>query len=277
MTQGLRNRVARHYDELSPYYRDLWGEHIHHGYYARGNEGRREATEKLLEVLVESLGIEVGATVLDVGCGVGGTSRHLARQRGCRVVGITLSEVQARMARAGGTTPGGDPSRGTGPLFVVGDAAALPFRGVFDHMIAMEVLSHVEDRDGFFRGAAHLLPPGGRIGIAAWLEADDLTREDASAYIEPIERGMLVNLPTKHEYETMIARNGLELALYRDISANVARTWDLCLEIADRRALWSLAAHKGRDVLEFIRSFRAMQRGFSTGAFRYALLVARKT
>jgi len=270
----LRKRVACHYDELSTYYRDLWGEHIHHGYYARGNESRQEATEALIDLLVEPLGIEAGATVLDVGCGVGGTSRYLARQRGCRVVGITLSSVQALMARDAGALPSEDDVRkGPAPSFVVGDAAALPFRGIFDCMIALEVLSHVDDREGFFRDAARLLPANGRIGIAAWLKADGLSAEESEAYIEPIERGMLVELPTMREYEETTARAGLRVTLYRDISAEVARTWDLCLEIVDRHTLWGLAALKGRDVLEFLRSFRAMRRGFASGAFRYALIV----
>ncbi|MGD8818362.1 MAG: class I SAM-dependent methyltransferase [Acidobacteriota bacterium] len=273
----LRSRVARHYDELSPYYRDLWGEHIHHGYYARGDESRREATEALIDLLADALGIETGATVLDVGCGVGGTSRYLARRRGCRVVGITLSAVQAQMARDGGRPQyevDGFPR--PEPHFVVGDAAALPFRGTFDRLLAMEVLSHVEDRGAFFDDASRLLPPGGRVGIAAWLKADDRPAEIVDAHVEPIERGMLVKLPNRQEYESNMARSGFDLILYRDISSEVARTWDLCLEIIDRNTLWSLAAMKGRDVLEFLRSFRAMRRGFASGTFRYALLVAEK-
>lgn len=273
----LRTRVARHYDELSPYYRDLWGEHIHHGYYARGDETRKQATEALIDLLMEALGLETGATVLDVGCGVGGTSRYLARRHGCRVVGITLSSVQAQMARDGGSLP--DESDGVQrpqPRFVVGDAAALPFRGAFDHMLAMEVLSHVEDRGAFFDDASRLLPSGGRLGIAAWLKADDRPSEVVDAHIAAIERGMLVKLPDRHEYESVMALRSFELIFYRDISAEVARTWDLCLEIIDRNTLWSLAALKGSDVLEFLRSFRAMRRGFASGAFRYALLVAER-
>ena len=273
----LRSRVAEHYDELSPYYLDLWGEHIHHGYYERGDESRREATEKLIELLLAPLAIASGDTLLDVGCGLGGTSRYLASRLGCRVIGLTLSPVQARMAEE--ANPATDRAGGRSekkPNYVVGDAAALPLRGSFDAVVAMEVLSHVEDRSGFFEAAARLLRPRGCIGIAAWLRASRLTAEQAAAFIEPIERGMLVKLPTREEYEETIAASGLELTFYRDISAEVAHTWDLCLEIVSNRALWMLAARKGRDVLEFLRSFRAMRRGFGSRAFRYALLVAAK-
>jgi len=289
-TAALRRRVAAHYDELTPYYAELWGEHIHHGLYETGAESRREATEKLIRLVAEGCRIEPGARVLDVGCGLGGTSRWLDRTFGCRAVGLTISEVQAGMARdrsrAGGPAEAGDSGdsqvRGsfageTGGLrFVVGDAANLPLRGPFDAILAIEVLSHVGDRGGFFRDAAGVLAPGGRIGIAAWLKASALSPAAERRCIAPIETGMLVSLPTREEYERHLAARGLQLESYGDISAEVARTWDLCLELIRDRALWRVARQRGPDVVAFLGSFRAMRRGFASGAFRYAVLHAGK-
>jgi hypothetical protein len=34
----LKDRIIRHYDELSPFYKDVWGIHIHHGYWNTGAE-----------------------------------------------------------------------------------------------------------------------------------------------------------------------------------------------------------------------------------------------
>lgn len=286
---GLRRRVTAHYDELTPYYAELWGEHIHHGLYETGAESRVEATEKLIRLVAEGCRIEPGARVLDVGCGLGGTSRWLERAFGCRAVGLTISEVQAGMARdrsrPGGPAKAGDSGAPevqgsfageTGGLrFVVGDAANLPLRGPFDAILAIEVLSHV-DRGGFFRDAAGVLAPGGRIGIAAWLKASALSPAAERRCIAPIETGMLVSLPTREEYERHLAARGLRLESYRDISAEVARTWDLCLELIRDRALWRVARQRGPDVVAFLGSFRAMRRGFASGAFRYAVLHAGK-
>jgi len=258
-------QVAAHYDELSAYYNDLWGEHIHHGYYRTGGESRRQATENLIELVVEDLDLSPGNRVLDVGCGVGGTSRYVAAKCRCEVIGVTLSAVQARMAT--------DETPAPPPRFIVGDAAALPLTGPFDALIALEVLSHVDDRGAFFGEARRLLKGGGRVGIAAWLKADDLSPADA-AMIASIEEAMLVTLPTRGEYERLLSHAGFQLVTYRDISTEVARTWDLCLEIVANPALWSVAVAKGRDTLAFVKSFRLMQKGFAGGVFRYAVLIA---
>jgi tocopherol O-methyltransferase len=265
-----RRRVRDHYDELSSYYAELWGEHIHHGYYARGDESREEATRGLIDRLVGDMRLPRGAAVLDVGCGIGGTARLLSRQYGCRVTGVTLSFVQACMARER------DGAR-EASRFIVGDAAALPFAGAFDGVLAVEVLSHLENRDAFFAQTARLLRRDGRIGIAAWLKSSDLRGSRERRIVAPIEEGMLVTLPTKEQYEQLLAGAGFRLDSYRDISSEVARTWDLCLELVTKPALWSLAVQKGSDTLAFVKSFRAMQAGFSDGAFRYALIAAIKS
>lgn len=268
-----RSRIAEHYDVVSPFYRELWGEHLHHGYYATGNESRERATEALLERVVEIAAVPAGGRVLDVGCGFGGTCRWLARRRGCRTVGVTLSRVQARMAREETARAG---AAGPRPRFLVGDAARLPVRGAFDAVLALEVLSHVSDRAGFFRSVAGLLVPGGRVGIAAWLAAPELGPGRRRRYVAPIERGMLVRLPTRADYEEHLAAAGLEPVAFEDVSERVARTWDLCLEIIADPRLWSTAWRRGPDVVEFLRTFRAMRRGFRSGAFRYGVLAGEK-
>src|SRR5579864_4074824 len=89
--------VQKHYDRLSRFYRMLWGEHLHHGYWENG-ESIERAQIKLMERLAEKAQITRGARVLDIGCGLGGSAFWLAAQYDCRVTGFTISPVQARMA-----------------------------------------------------------------------------------------------------------------------------------------------------------------------------------
>ena len=69
--------IRKHYDRLSIFYRLLWGEHLHHGYWENG-ESIGRAQIKLMEQLAEKAGIPRGAHVLDIGCGLGGSAFWLA-------------------------------------------------------------------------------------------------------------------------------------------------------------------------------------------------------
>src|SRR5262245_45772379 len=93
-------RVEAHYDRLSWFYSKLWGEHIHHGYWETGDSRvpPEVAQVRLIEKLAGAARIERGCEVLDAGCGIGGSSLWLARERGCRVTGVTLSGRQSGMA-----------------------------------------------------------------------------------------------------------------------------------------------------------------------------------
>jgi MPBQ/MSBQ methyltransferase len=119
--------VARSYDQwtndgILEFY---WGQHIHLGYYG-SPPVRRDflaAKEDFVHEMVRWGGPDCfrrGTTVLDVGCGIGGSSRMLARDYGCVVTGITISPSQIKRARE--LTPPGLPVR-----FLVNDAMALSF------------------------------------------------------------------------------------------------------------------------------------------------------
>jgi tocopherol O-methyltransferase len=58
------------------------------------------------------------------------------------------------------------------------------------------------------------------------------------------------------------------------LNQHTARTWDFCLDILKDKALWQLAARHGPDFLRFLRAFKAMRLGFSSGHFVYGLIVA---
>src|SRR5260370_28027685 len=88
----------KHYDVVRPYYQSLWGEHIHHGYWIRGDETKEQAQLQLIEHLAQVAGISPGCTILDSGCGFGSTAIYLAKKFGAKVTGITISPVQVEMA-----------------------------------------------------------------------------------------------------------------------------------------------------------------------------------
>ena len=88
----------------------LWGEHIHLGFYPLGknNIDFRKAKVQFVHELVKWSGLDKlpkGSRILDVGCGIGGSSRILAKYYGFCVTGITISPAQVKRARE--LTPSG--------------------------------------------------------------------------------------------------------------------------------------------------------------------------
>ena len=87
-------QVSGHYDDLDALYREIWGEHLHHGLWTTGRESAEAAVVALVARVADAAAIRPGDRVCDVGCGYGATSRWLAENRGARVTGLTISERQ---------------------------------------------------------------------------------------------------------------------------------------------------------------------------------------
>jgi cyclopropane fatty-acyl-phospholipid synthase-like methyltransferase len=263
-------RITEHYDLASPYYRELWGEHLHHGYWIRGDETKEQAQIQLIEHLAEAAGIRPGARVLDVGCGFGASSIYLTKKFQAECTGITISPVQVEMAAREAA------NAGARAQFLLMDAEEMAFPEKFDVIWSVESISHYPNRERFFDGAANLLAANGTMAIIDWFKKGNLDRRAHEKFIRPIERGMMVELDTMEDYARLLESRGLR-AVHREVmNRQCAKTWDLCLEIIGRKALWNLAAEMGPAFLDFLKAFRAMKAGFASGNFVYGLLVARR-
>ena len=116
----------------------------------------RMATEELAGLAK----IESGHRLLDVGCGLGGTSRYLAVGTGCRVVGLDLTEEYCRVAEMLSERVGLRHQT----AFRQGSALALPFEdGDFDVVWTEHVQMNIQDKATFYGELARVLKPGGRL------------------------------------------------------------------------------------------------------------------
>jgi tocopherol O-methyltransferase len=101
MTSTLKTQIKEFYDASSGLWEQVWGEHMHHGYYgATGKEkkDRRQAQIDLIEELLIWADVGQSENILDVGCGIGGSSLYLSQKFNASAMGITLSPVQATRA-----------------------------------------------------------------------------------------------------------------------------------------------------------------------------------
>jgi len=120
--------------------------------------GGREAT---IEFAVQ-LAFEPGTHVLDVGCGIGGASRFLAEQYGCRVTGIDITSDFIRVAEALARRIG----LGERVTYRRASALALPFEpGAFDGAYMMHVGMNIADKPKLFAEVRRVLKGGGVFGV----------------------------------------------------------------------------------------------------------------
>lgn len=217
--------VGAHYDALDRWYREIWGEHVHHGLWERRGEPVEVTTRRLAEHVADLARIGPGSRVADAGCGYGGTTRLLTRERGASVTGFTLSRAQASFAE--------------GLDVRVADWLTndLP-DGSCDAVIAIESVSHMPDSGRAFEQAARVLRPGGRLVICDWLARSSRSGWRDRWLLEPICReGRLPAMHAAGEYGALLAAAGLRVEAFTDESRRVSATWPICLRRTFARIL----------------------------------------
>lgn len=174
------NSVGREYDAwtsegILEYY---WGEHIHLGYYGEnerkapfyGGKDFIEAKYDFIDQMLDFSETEHPRTILDVGCGIGGTSRYLANKfPDAQVTGITISQEQQRRATQLAAERGL-----TNVKFEICDALAMKYEDdQYDFVWACESGEHMPDKEKYVQEMTRVLKPGGRIVIATWCQREE--------------------------------------------------------------------------------------------------------
>jgi MPBQ/MSBQ methyltransferase len=183
--------VAHSYDEwtedgILEFY---WGEHIHLGHYGAPPKRKDflEAKADFVHEMVRWGGLDrlpAGTTVLDVGCGIGGSSRILARDYGFAVTGVTISPQQVKRAQE--LTPAN-----LNVQFQVDDAMALSFPDAcFDVVWSIEAGPHMPDKAIFAKELMRVVKPGGIMVMADWNQRDD-RQKPLNFWERPVMRQLL--------------------------------------------------------------------------------------
>ncbi len=229
--------MASHYDALDQFYREIWGIHVHHGLWVTGEESVADATRAMIDRVLSWVDLGEGSTVVDAGCGYGGTSRILAGELGCTVTGFTLSEAQAEYARR----------LGGGPCYQVRSwlQNGLPSEET-DAVVAIESISHMVDKPLAFAQAARVLRPGGRLVLVDWMGCETPSRIQRRALLAPIAReGRLPSLCTSRDYGACARDAGLRVLEVEDLAPFAPwRTWGIVARRLGRRLATDAAARR---------------------------------
>jgi tocopherol O-methyltransferase len=269
--QSYKDRIRDFYEAVSPHFREMWGEHLHDGFYETGDETKEAAQEKLVAHLAGRAGLVPGSRGLDVGCGMGATSVWLARELGCPMIGVTLSPYQVQVAQELATR------EGVAARFYLQDAEKMSFTEPFDFVWMMGVLGHMADQRAFLAGSPPLLRSGGRFVLADWVAGPDLSERERRRWVDPVLEGMLMpDIASLDDYVRWFEASGYRVCSARDLTRETRRTWDEGVSIIQAPHLWRVARDAGRDALNLLGAIRGMRKAMDRGHIGYGTIVAEK-
>ncbi|HCF28454.1 MAG TPA: SAM-dependent methyltransferase [Cyanobacteria bacterium UBA11049] len=276
MSTTLYKRIQQFYDSSSSLWEQVWGEHMHHGYYGidgKEKKERRKAQIDLIEEILKWADVRQAQHIVDVGCGIGGSSLYLAQKFNASVTGITLSPFQAARAKERAQAFG----LSSRAEFLVADAQNMPFAdGSFDLVWALESGEHMPDKAQFMRECYRVLKPGGKLIMVTWCHRP--TNElpltaDERQHLADIYRvyclPYVISLP---EYEAIANNLSLQNIQTADWSTAVAPFWDVVIDSAfNLEAILGLI-RSGWETIQAALSLGLMRRGYERGLIRFGLL-----
>ncbi|KAL2062155.1 hypothetical protein VTL71DRAFT_6421 [Oculimacula yallundae] len=210
--------LTRHYYNLgTDLYEYGWGQSFHFCRFAYG-EGFYQAIARHEHYLAAKIGIKDGDKVLDVGCGVGGPAREIAKFTGAHITGLNNNDYQieraTRYAQKEGLSHQLD--------FVKGDFMQMSFpENTFDCVYAIEATVHAPSLEGVYSQIFKVLKPGGVFGVYEWLMTDNYDNDNQ--HHREIRLGIelgdgISNMVKISEGLRAIKAAGFELELHEDLA-----------------------------------------------------------
>lgn len=282
--EDLKLGIAGFYDRSSRLWEEVWGEHMHHGYYVPAN--RTDHQQAQVDLIDEVLGWAFShehfvppKAVVDVGCGIGGSSRHIAKKYGCTAQGITLSPYQAQRGNQLAKEQGLEKQAS----FQVADALDQPFPdNSFDLVWSLESGEHMPDKHRFVDELFRVATPGGRIILVTWCHRD---LEDGEASLTPREQRLLRKINRAYylpawcsvqNYVDLLEQRGAQNIRRDDWSYIIAPFWKAVIRSSlNPRSLWGLLK-SGFTTQRGAYAMLLMLRGFDKGLIKFGLITATK-
>ncbi len=282
MTYSLNQQIATFYDHSSRLWETIWGEHMHHGYYGRNGSykmNRRQAQIDLIEELLSYAQVKEVKHILDIGCGVGGSTLYLGQKFKAKGTGITLSSVQ--VARAKERAIQADLSEQI--QFLGANALEMPFAdNVYDLVWSLESAEHIPDKRKFLQECYRVLEPQGTFIMATWCHrpttslAGELTHREQKQLEKISQIYALPSWVALPEYQDIATQCGFQNIKVDDWSMAVAPFWDEVINAAiSPQAIFGLLT-SGWRTIEAALAMPLMRQGYESGLIRFAVLSAQK-
>jgi cyclopropane fatty-acyl-phospholipid synthase-like methyltransferase len=139
------------------------------------------------------MGIGEGDACLELGCGIGGPGRDIAKATGANVAGLSISIKQLQNLRRISQEVD-SPFTGA----IMGNMQQLPVRDeALDHIYSINAIYHVNDPVAVIEESYRALKPGGRLGVDDWFVTD----QTADAQMEQLRHNWSTGSNGFHNFD----------------------------------------------------------------------------
>ncbi len=269
--------IRKFYDRTAFLWKNIWGEHMHHGYYENEDVHRRIAQERLISELLKLGNPKGPGRILDAGCGIGGSACWLADEFNATVLGVTLSHRQTAIAKQIISY------HGLEDKVVVREQDLMNLDnsdGPFDLIWCVECLEHISDRRALFALFDRLLAPEGQILLTTWcIENEDVRKAPThSQMLDKVCRAFhWAPLNTVHELTAGLRDSGIVNVERRDWTAHVKPYWNHIRKSALEPANAKLIHHFSWSAAKGVLDLGYLERAVEAGLMRYVAFSCRKS
>ena len=270
--------VTSYYDAVTRFYEVFWGDSFHFAPRRHGESWRHSLIRDEYWMAAKA-GIRRGMNVLDVGCGIGGPMRNIARFTDACITGVTISQTQVTRGERKNKAAGLSHS-----CRIRDDYMCLSFAdNTFDAAYDIEATAHAPDLRDAYAEVLRVLRPGALFGGYEWCMTDQYDPLDAEhlRMKQDIEQGTAIGeLRTRSAVDTALAAAGFEILETEDRAehSDPGMTWYRPLASLDRGLLAAFFLTRPGRVLLHRAVFLAERCGavpVGTGKVHEAMLQAR--
>ncbi|KAI5665084.1 hypothetical protein M9H77_24407 [Catharanthus roseus] len=282
--------VAEFYDNSTGAWEELFGEHLHDGYYEPGTTAtipaHRAAVVRMIDEALRFAGVSTDdpakkpRNLLDVGCGLGGTCLYLAKKYDIKCTGITISPEQVKCAEDLAAAQGLENK----VSFDVGDALDMPYQdGEFDVVFTLQCIDHVQDKEKFIREMVRVGSPGAAIVVITYTHRDlspteqSLKPHEIKTLKKICDNIVLSSISSTHDYVNWMTSLSLKDIKTADWTQNIIPFYPLLFKVSfSMKGFISLLMKGGWSAIKVVLAVKMMSKAIDDGLLYYTAVSGRK-